>query len=395
MWHLLKPLTFTRPACELRVGIVSIREKWEHFLNCKGSWFTKTYLSEKYPTQWESLNLLINGAALPNAALVEQILNLKINQVLTHEGRIVAALTSEENWKSIRCATHNEQSNAIEASAEVKWIAYPHHIFTQNFDEIENDFAWITANRQSAALPKSVSIIGNLINEDGSPRIFVEEGANVEHAIINVKGGSVYIGKDATIMEGSLIRGPFALCEHSTINMGAKIYGGTTLGPWCKAGGELNNVVFQAYSNKGHDGFLGNSVLGEWCNLGADTNNSNLKNNYSEVKIWSYKERRFVPTGLQFCGLIMGDHTKTGINTMFNTGTVVGVFSNIFGPGFPRTFIPSFVQGGALGYKTIILKQAFETAHLVMMRRNIKFTDEDKNILTHIFEENETLRKLE
>lgn len=395
IWYHLKPLTFTRPACELRVGIVSIREKWEKALKTKGSFFTKKYLSEKYKAVWEDSNLLINGALLPNIELLEQIKELSQGQMIVKEGRILAAALSQSEWAAARCESHEISIKKFSPRGEVKIVHYPHNIFTFNFEEIENDFKWLSENGSPVALSSTVSVIGEMYNNDGTPRIFLEEGAKVEHAILNVVDGPVYIGKNATIMEGSMIRGPFAMCEHAQVNMGAKIYSGTTLGPWCKVGGELNNVVMQAYSSKAHDGFLGNAVIGEWCNLGADTNNSNLKNNYSDVKIWSYKERRFIQTGLQFCGLIMGDHSKTGINTMFNTGTVAGVFSNIFGPGFPRTFIPSFVIGGPQGYKTNILRWVFETAELVMKRRNIEFTEIDKNILQHIFEENMDLRKFQ
>ncbi len=395
IWHQLKPLTFTRPACELRVGIVSIREKWEHELKVNASFFTKRYLSGKFKPLWKDTNLLINGALLPNPELVEQVKELSPGQMIIDNGRILAAVLSEAEWNDARNKDHEPSAKKFNPHGKAVLIEHPHDVFTYNAAEIEKDFVWKTENGSTVSLSNTVSVIGELYNDDGTPRIFLEEGASVEHAIINVTKGPVYIGKDATIMEGSMLRGPFAMCEHAQVNMGAKIYSGTTLGPWCKAGGELNNVVMQGYSNKGHDGFLGNAVLGEWCNIGADTNNSNLKNNYTEVKVWSYKERRFIPTGLQFCGLIMGDHSKTGINTMFNTGTVTGVCCNIFGAGFPRTFIPSFVMGGAQNYKTNILKWAFETAELVMARRNVEFTDDDKAILQHIFEESAEFRKFQ
>ncbi|MGB1307109.1 MAG: glucose-1-phosphate thymidylyltransferase, partial [Flavobacteriales bacterium] len=217
--------------------------------------------------------------------------------------------------------------------------------------------------------------------------------AKVEHAILNASTGPIYVGKDAEIMEGSIVRGPLAMCENSVLKMGAKIYGATTLGPYCKVGGEVNNSVLLGYSNKGHDGFLGNSVLGEWCNLGADTNNSNLKNNYAEVKLWSYQSERFVNTGLQFCGLIMGDHSKCGINTMFNTGTVVGVSANVFGAGFPRNFVSSFSWGGSAGYMTYRLNKVFEVAEKVMQRRAIEFNQVEKDILTEVFELTKSYRK--
>ena len=252
------------------------------------------------------------------------------------------------------------------------------NIFQDNHTQIENDFKLVTANRKSAALPGSNTLIGN-------GDLFIEEGAKVECSIINTGNGPVYIGKDAEVMEGSLIRGPFALCNNSTLKMGAKIYGATTIGPHCKVGGEVNNSVIFAYSNKAHDGFLGNSVIGEWCNLGADSNNSNLKNNYSNVKVWSFTKNNFVDTGLQFCGLFMGDHTKASINTMFNTGTVIGVCSNIFGDSFPPKYVPSFSWGGAHGFDTFDLEKAKEMALRVMSRREISFNKEDEAIFDYLF----------
>ena len=223
--------------------------------------------------------------------------------------------------------------------------------------------------------------------------IFIEEGAKLEFVTLNASTGPIYIGKNAEIMEGSVIRGPFALCEEAQVKLASKVYGATTVGPYCRIGGEVNNSVLFGYSNKGHEGFLGNSVLGEWCNIGADSNNSNLKNNYEEVKLWSYETEGFEKTGLQFCGLMMGDHSKCGINTMFNTGTVVGVSTNIFGSGFPRNFVPSFSWGGASGFTTYITKKAFETARIAMARRHVDFDEQEAKILEHVFEETKKWRK--
>ena len=254
-------------------------------------------------------------------------------------------------------------------------------IFSLNAQAIQDDFTLLTKGRKSAILPNTNFVKGDKKN------IFLEKGAKVDFAFLNAENGPIYIGKDTEIMEGSKVRGPFAMCEHSTLKMDAKIYGGTTIGPHCKVGGEVNNVVFFGYSNKGHDGFLGNSVVGEWCNFGADTNNSNLKNTYDNVRIYSIAEETFVNTGLQFCGLLMGDHSKTGINTMFNTGTVVGVSCNIFGSGYQRNFIPSFSWGGAQGLKPFNMKRAFEVATAVFKRRNIEFDPVEQDILTHVFEQ--------
>ena len=266
----------------------------------------------------------------------------------------------------------------IEFSGHLDFINHPWDIFTHNHNEIVKDFEIVKATKEESKIDETNTVIGK--------QLFVEKGAKVSCAIINTLEGPVFIGKNAQIQEGTLIRGSLALCENAVLKMGAKIYGGTTIGPYSKVGGEVGNSVIQGYSNKGHDGYLGNSVLGEWCNLGADTNTSNLKNNYGDVKAWSYKEKESVNTGLRFCGLIMGDHSKSGINTMFNTGTVVCVSANVFGGGFPQKFIPSFSWGGADGFETFKVEKSFDVAEKVMARREIKFTKEDKELLTSIFD---------
>jgi UDP-N-acetylglucosamine diphosphorylase/glucosamine-1-phosphate N-acetyltransferase len=243
--------------------------------------------------------------------------------------------------------------------------------------------------QKSLSLPDGNQLIGD------AKHLFIEEGAQIQGATLNTSTGPIYLGKDSQVMEGSLIRGPFALLDHGVVKMGAKVYGATTVGPYSKIGGEVNNSIILGYSNKGHDGFLGNSLLGQWCNLGADTNNSNLKNNYGEIKLWSYVTRRFSRTGQQFLGLIMGDHSKCGINTMFNTGTVVGVAANVFGGGFPRNFIPSFSWGGSGGYSTHRLEKAVETAELMMARRKVEFSEEDRKIMAHILETTSAFRSWE
>jgi UDP-N-acetylglucosamine diphosphorylase/glucosamine-1-phosphate N-acetyltransferase len=381
-WSHLLPLTFTKPICELRVGILTIKEKWELHLNGTGSYITQDYLAEKYPIVIQDDNLLINSTFLPSSQLLQHISNLSIGEALLLEDEMVAARLSHEHFDNLSI-----ESNALSSlkgkeihsdTTEINRITRPYHIFTQNGREILYDFDLITKGRQSQKISETNTIFGKY-------PVFVEEGAIIECCIINTNNGPVYIGKNALIMEGTMIRGGFAACEGSVVKMGAKIYGPTTIGPHCRLGGEVNNSVLQANSNKGHDGYLGNSVIGEWCNLGADTNNSNLKNNYLPVKIWSYVQESFEDTGLQFCGLIMGDHSKSGINTMFNTGTVVGVASNIFGDGFPRTFIPSFSWGGASGFTNHQLKKAIETAEIVMQRRKVTMSDMDKKILEHIY----------
>ena len=376
----LFPLTLTRPAAQMRCGILTLAEKWEKYLNQNVSFACADYLAPKFPVSLTSDNVFVNGRLLPDADLIEAVTSLRMNQVLMADG-LILAYRSETSEQS-------SDSETILYAKPYQIIHKVHDIFTLNHLAIEADFKLLTANRQSATLSATNTVIGN-------HPIFVEEGAVIEAAVLNAKEGCIYIGKDAEVMEGAMIRGPFALCEHATVKMGAKIYTGTTIGPHCKVGGEISNSVLFAYSNKGHDGFLGNSVLGEWCNLGADSNNSNLKNNYEMVKLWNYATQRFEKTGLQFCGLIMGDHSKCGINTMFNTGTVVGVSANIFGSGFPRQFVPSFSWGGAQGFDTYSLEKACQTADLVMQRRHSNLTDADKHILTHIFNQEKTYRTWE
>lgn len=377
----LLPFTFTRPVADIRVGILTIREKWEKFLECTTTTITEDYLSNKYPMVEMDENVMINASFLPNMELVEMIENLKQNQAIFKDEDVIAFFSTETQEE-----VNFDSYEALEFNSDVIKIEYTWDIFSKNGVAIQEDFNLITKGRDSQPLLETAHCIN-------AKNIFIEEGAKVEIAVLNASKGPIYIGKDAEIMEGSMIRGPFALCENGTIKMGAKIYGPTTVGPHSTVGGEVKNSVIFAYSNKGHDGYLGNSVLGEWCNLGADTNNSNLKNNYTEVRLWDYNTESFAKTGLQFCGLIMGDHSKCGINTMFNTGTVVGVSANIFGSGFPRNFVPSFSWGGNKGFTTYLTKKAFEVAKIVMARKNIEFTEQDAAILEYIFNETKKYRR--
>ena len=374
--HLL-PLTYTRPISDLRLGILTIGEKWAKHLNASFSNITEDYLKQKFPAIIEGDNLLINSRLIPSTQLIERITGLKTNEILTSNNMVLATrLTQNDVLEYMETKKWKGQEIVYDFSFD--FLKNTFDIFKKNEKEIAADFQLLTENRVSEKISKTNNIAG-------AENIFVEKGARIEFATINATLGKVYIGKDAEIMEGALIRGSFALCEGSTIKMGAKIYGPTTIGPFSKAGGEINNVVIQGYTNKGHDGFLGNSVLGEWCNIGADSNNSNLKNNYAEVRLWNYNTNNFAPTGLQFCGLIMGDHSKCGINTMFNTGTVIGVSSNIFGTGFPRNFVPSFAWGGASGFIEYNFKKAIEVAALVMERRNLEFNAVEEAILKAVF----------
>lgn len=377
----LLPFTFTRPVADIRVGILTIREKWESYLKSTTTTVTEDYLSTKFPMVEMDQNVMINASVCPNPNLVELILNLKENQAI-FSGEDVIAFFVLETQDEIDLNSFE----SIEFDDELLKIENTWDIFSKNGLAIADDFELITKGRESQVLPKSI----NTINPE---QIFIEEGASLEFVTLNANSGPIYIGKNAEVMEGSVIRGPFALCENAVVKLAAKIYGPTTIGPFSKVGGEVNNSVLFGYSNKGHDGFLGNSVIGEWCNLGADTNNSNLKNNYAEVRLWDYNTEGFARTGLQFCGLMMGDHSKCGINTMFNTGTVIGVSANIFGSGFPRNFVPSFSWGGNSGFTTYLTKKAFEVAEVVLARRDVEFTEIDATILEHIFEQSKKFRR--
>lgn len=370
----LLPLTFTRPVAQIRVGILTISEKWEKRLGSTASYITEQYLAHKPPLVTREDNLFINGALCPSQGLVEAINALQPEQVLMDEDTVLAARTKQTEIASF------DNLNRIEFNEDFNFIDEVWKIFKLNASEIKADFEEITKGRKSQPIADKHTIVY------GEENVFIEEGAVIRAAVINAEDGPVYIGKNAQVHEGAIIKGAFALCEGSHVNMGAKIKGDSTIGPYSKVGGEVSNSVILGYSNKGHDGFIGNSVIGEWCNLGADTNTSNLKNNYADVKVWNYAKGGFKDTGEMFCGLIMGDHSKCGINTMFNTGTVVGVGANIFGSGFPRNFVPSFSWGGANGFTTFQLRKAYEVAERVMERRGKVLSQEDKNTFEKIFQ---------
>lgn len=368
------PLTYTRPIADLRIGILKITEKFQHYFPSASIFHqTEAYLQNKFKSIESGECLYINSRFLPTENFVEQLQQLGTNEALEHENNVLAYYANPVEDFEL------SSYNSISVDYDGIYIEDIWDLFAKNHEAISADFALLTRHKTSQDIPEHAYTVK-------PEQIFIEEGAEIHNATLNASEGPIYIGKNAVLMENTSVRGPFALCEHSTLKMGAKIYTGTTIGPHSKVGGEVSNSLIQGYTNKGHDGFLGNSVIGEWCNLGADTNTSNLKNNYAPVKLWSYEANRFKNTNLQFCGLIMGDHSKCGINTMFNTGTVIGVSANIFGSGFPRNFIPSFSWGGSQGFKTYKLNKVFEVAEVVMKRRNIKLTDTDRNILAHIFE---------
>ncbi|MCE7863457.1 MAG: glucose-1-phosphate thymidylyltransferase [Bacteroidetes bacterium CHB5] len=376
----LLPFTFTRPVAAIRTGILTIAEKWERRLGIKSSFATEHYLSEKFPIHTGSDNLWINGAACPTAELTQAILNLKLEESLVQNELVIATHTANTQLPLPDSKTKKEFSGSLTLIDQV-WKIYQY-----NGAQIRADFELLTAGRKSALIADAHTRTYN------SSQIFLEEGARVRAAVLNAENGPIYLGKNSFVQEGALIRGPFALCEESHVNMGAKVRGDTTVGPFSKIGGEVSNSVIFGFSNKAHDGFLGNSVLGEWCNIGADTNTSNMKNNYENIKLWSYAKGGFKDSGLMFCGLMFGDHSKCGINTMFNSGTVVGVSASIFGDGYPRNFIPSFAWGGAAGFTTYQLNKALETAGKAMERRNQVLNETEKAILKQLFEDSAPYR---
>lgn len=378
----LLPLTYTRPVAELRIGLFTIKEKWELYIENPIQIKTQEYLSKKFGSPTMENSIGINASVLPSDDLMSSLLELKNRQILTSKGKIIAI--NPLPLDSSNLEQELSEYKMVETKAEFMQIENVWDLFRLNDQAIRSDIELIK-NDRTFVVPSQTN---QLIGDD----IYIEEGAKVECAILNTTTGPIYIAKGAEVMEGSILRGPIAVCENGVIKMGAKIYGATTIGPYSKVGGEVNNCMIQGYSNKGHDGFLGNSVLGEWCNLGADTNNSNLKNNYQSVDLYNYPEGKYVDTELQFCGLIMGDHSKSAINTMFNTGTVVGVSANIYGADFPSKFIPSYSWGGRkpLEYK---FEKAMDTAKRVMERRNISLTEEDLEILEFVYNESQKFRK--
>lgn len=361
------PLTLTRPVGNLRIGILTNDERWKLLMPDAEIYFeTEGYLTGKFRTD-NAPDITVNAAVIPDRALAAVISDLKSGEALVYNGNWIA-----QKGKTITQTTIYQEELIV---LEYRW-----DLFMKNGPVLKADFELLTKGRVSAILSPSNTVIGDPF------LIFLEEGATVEAAILNTKEGPIYLGRSSEIMEGAMVRGPLALCAYAGLKLGTKVYGPTTLGPHCKAGGELNNVVFQAYSNKGHDGFLGNSVIGEWCNMGADTNCSNLKNNYSEVSTYSYETKQPEKTDVQFMGLVMGDHSKCGINTMFNTASVVGVSANIYGAGFPEKMVNSFTWGGPEGMVPFRLDKAVEVAKAMMSRRKVEFTEGDMVIFKKLAE---------
>lgn len=376
----LLPFTFTRPVADIRIGILTIREKWEKYLGKTISTRTEDYLSEKFPMLQKEENILINASFLPDSSLVKLILAIKEKEAVFYKDELVA-ISKRDALEEIDLSSYRR----IEYEGPAFRIENTWDIFSKNAEALQADFDLITKGRKSAPISKTNDLIC-------PENIFLEEGAKVEFSMLNAAEGPIYLGKNSEVWEGNLIRGGFALGERAVVKMGTMIYGATTVGPYSKVAGELSNTVIFGYSSKGHEGYLGNAVLGEWCNIGASSNNSNLKNNYAKVRLWNYATEGFEQTGLQFCGLMMGDHSKTAINTMFNTGTVIGVNCNIYVPGFPRNFIPSFSWGGASGFSPYLPEKAFEAAKVMMARRGVEFTEMDARILTHVYEKTKKWR---
>ena len=376
----LLPFTHTRPIADIRCGILTMRERWEHLLGSPTSTLTVSYLQDVFPVKTANKNIFINGRVFATSDLVNQISNLAEGEKLIKGEVIIAANLGEQVIPLEKLLEHTILSNTIEFNGETNQLCNIWDIFSLNDFALKSDYELLTHNRKSEPLPEDILV-------SGTHNIFIEKGGKINMGcIINAIKGPVYIGKDAELLEGVAVRGPLAVCEQAVVKMGAKIYGPTTIGPGCKVGGEINNVVFFANSNKGHDGYLGNTIIGEWCNLGADTNSSNLKNNYDEVKVHSEQTGGLVKTGLVFCGLMMADHSKCGINTMFNTGTVVGVSANIYGGGFPDKFIPSFSWGGSEGMVTYQFEKAMETANRMMARRGKTLHEVEIKMYKHIFD---------
>lgn len=383
----LLPISYTRPVADFRVGILTIARKWRQYLPGRFSYLPDESLRDLYPAERTGDNLYVNGALLPDAELVKAVSDLQPGCALFAGNDLLALRGNKDDFlKAAEC-------QRVEYDGSPVILRYVFDVFLNNAAQIEADFRLLTKARRSQPLSQSNLWIGPKADADGLPRIFIEEGAKVEGAILNTTDGPIYIGADAEVMEGSLIRGPFSLGEHSVVKMGAKIYSGTTIGPWCKVGGELNNAVIFGYSNKAHDGFLGNAVVGEWCNIGAGTNASNLKNDYAKIRVWNYPRRTFMRTDLQFCGLIMADHCRISINGMLNTATVMGVGVNLFGTGFPRTFIPSFSKGSPTGgFKDVDLDTFLVMAERMMSRRGIPLTKHDRALFAHVEEQSRAFK---
>ena len=380
-WSGLLPLTWLKPVAELRMGILTMKERWELLLTGQASQVTQDYLADEFPLELARDNYFINASLLPTKDIVKRLLELSQGEALIYEDELLVARLDDKSI--LRIGDENEEDGeeikGYPYEGEVTLLRRPYDLFTYAGRMVTEDFETLTASRHSQTLSDSNTVIGD------ASKVFLERGVTLEACILNTTDGPIYIGADCNVMEGSMLRGPLALCASVKVKMGTKLYGNTAIGPHCAVGGEVSNVVMQGYSNKGHDGYLGNAVIGEWCNLGADTNASNLKNNYAGVRVWDYDAERFTDSGKQFCGLIMGDHAKCGINTMFNTGTVVGVAANVYGGGYPRTFVPDFAWGGPSGMVTHRMNKMVEMGNRMMSRRGKHLSEDAIAALEHVY----------
>lgn len=373
-WKNFLPVSFTRPVSQLRCGILKVYEKWEKLLNANSVAVSEEYLNKKFFKEVGGSTLIINSKVLPNKNIIEAIQGLEDKEILTSEGTWLAIRSEDgfdqEKWKDAQPITYSGGFSVLE-----NWW----DLYKQNGTEIENDFALITQGRNSKPLSSSNTLIGT------SDKVFIEEGAYIEGCSLNTDFGSIYIGKNVEVMEGTSIRGGFSVLEESKIKLGAKIYGPTSIGPKCRIGGEVKNSIVQGYSNKSHDGYLGNSVIGEWVNLGAGTNCSNLKNTFSKAKVWSYDGEGMIDSGETFLGCCIGDFSKTGISTMLNTASVVGVNANVFGAGFQKKCIASFSWGVSEIYT---LEKAWEVNKNIAQMNGEELSDKDYLILQSIYSSN-------
>lgn len=385
----LLPFTYIRPVCELRIGTLTIREKWERWMSLPVSYITQDYLAERFPLEYDTENYFINGSVLPSAQLVKLLQQMETGEAFLRGDELIAAKMTGEQFDQLINDDEIEDLRGIDLEdTEFLKINHLWDFPLLNETAITDDFQLITKGRTSGEISASNRVLGG-------GNIFIEEGAEVELATLNGQSGPIYIGKNATVMEGAVIRGPVSIGDGAVVKMGAKIYGGTTLGPMAKAGGELKSTILMGYCSKSHDGYLGDSMIGEWCNIGAGTSASNLKNDYAEVRIWNYDKEGFQATGLQFCGLFMGDFSRCGINTMFNTGTITGICTNIYGSGFPRTFIPSFSMGGYHGFQTFRSDQALEAIDRTMARKDKTLSVPERLTLLRIYEDTARYRRWE
>ncbi|MCC5932152.1 MAG: glucose-1-phosphate thymidylyltransferase [Cyclobacteriaceae bacterium] len=386
----LMPLTYTRPVSELRVGILTLTEKWKFYGAEEISWITEPYLRKKFPLKSSNETIVINGALCPSILLVKAIQQLKAGQALYSGGNFLAAFTDTAAGIELSEKGHLPHGhNTMIFNGDVTLIGHHWDIFNKNAEQIQADFNLITKGRKSQPIEDPHTIAYRQEN------IFLEEGATVKAAILNAETGPIYLGKHSEVGEGAVIRGSFSLGEHAVVSIGAKMRGDISAGPYAKIGGEVGNSVIFGYSNKAHDGYMGNTVVGEWCNFGADTNTSNLKNTYDEIKLWSYTSGKFVKSGQQFLGLVMADHSKCGINTMFNSGTVVGVSTQVLGEGYHRNVIPSFTWASSKSFTTVSPKQCFDIAERVFARRKKTFSEIDRDILLKVFELTQSQRTWE